>query len=80
MTELSNKMDSIAKNGYRVGMVRHILKGQQRIRDNDYEPLLANINGEMKHLTFDTLTELYQHVKALRMTQQIIPETSGGGR
>ncbi len=73
MTDLSKKMDSIAKSGYRVGMARHILKGQKRIRDNDYEPLIADINDEMKHLTLHVLTELYEHVKYLRKRQQILP-------
>lgn len=73
MTKLSNKMDSIAKDGYRAGMVRHLVQGQKRVRDNDYEPILADINDEMKHLTLDVLTELYKHVKFLRKREQILP-------
>ena len=62
MTELSDKMNSIAKNGYRANMARHIAQGQKRVRDNDYEPLLQDINDEMKHLTRDVLTELSCHI------------------
>ncbi len=80
MTELGNKMNSIAKNGYRANMARHIAQGQKRVRDNDYEPLLQDINDEMKHLSLDTLTELYSHVKFLRKRDQILPEQSTDGQ
>lgn len=84
MTEVTDKMNKVAKGGYRADLARHILKGQQRIHDN--EPILADINDEMKHLTLDVLTELYTYVKHLRKREQlftrlsadILSEASGG--
>ena len=54
-------------------LVQHMAEGQKRVHDNDYEPLIADINDEIKHLTLDTLTELYKHVKFLRKRSQPLP-------
>ncbi len=61
-------------------LIQHMAEGQKRVHDNDYEPLIADINDEIKHLTLDTLTELYKHVKFLRKRHQPLPAEITGGQ
>ncbi|KKM04377.1 hypothetical protein LCGC14_1764780 [marine sediment metagenome] len=78
MTELSNKMDSIGKNGYRADMARRILKGQEDGMVK--QAIILDIIGVLQDLDGDTLTELYEHVKILRKRQQILPEQPTDGQ
>ncbi len=71
MTELGNKMDKIAKNGYRADIARHILKGQKDLVDR--QAIALDIVDVMEGFDADTLTELYEHVKFLRKRQHILP-------
>ena len=64
MTDLSKKMDSIAKNGYRANMARRILTGQEDRMVK--QAIILDIIGVMQDFDGDTLTELYKHVKFLR--------------
>ena len=72
MTKLSDKMDSIAKNGYRANLARRILKGQEDRMVK--QAIILDIIGAIQDLDGDTLTELYEHVKFLRKRQQLLPE------
>ncbi len=77
MTDLSDKMDNIAKNGYRANMARRILKGQEDRMVK--QAIILDIIGVMQDFSGDVLTELYKHVKFLRKRQQILPEASTHG-
>lgn len=72
MSELSIKMKNMAKDGYKVGMVRHIAQSQKQREDK--QPLLADIKSELEYLTLDSLAELYQHIKGLIKQQGVWPE------
>ncbi len=78
MTELGNKMNNIAKNGYRANMARRILKGQEDGMVK--QAIILDIIGVLQDLDGDTLTELYEHVKFLRKRDQILPEASTDGQ
>ncbi len=78
MTDLSDKMDSIAKSGYRANMVRRILTGQEDRMVK--QAIILDIIGVMQDFNGDVLTELYEHVKFLRKRQQILPEASTDGQ
>ncbi len=78
MTKLSDKMDSIAKNGYRANMARRILTGQEDRMVK--QAIILDIIGVMQDFDGDTLTELYTTVKFLRKRQQILPEASIEGQ
>jgi hypothetical protein len=78
MTKVSDKMDNIAKNGYRANMARRILKGQEDRMVK--QAIILDIIGVMQDFDGDTLTTLYEHVKFLRKRQQILPETSTDGQ
>ncbi|KKM95440.1 hypothetical protein LCGC14_1188110 [marine sediment metagenome] len=78
MTDLSKKMDSIAKNGYRANMARRILTGQEDRMVK--QAIILDIIGVMQDFDGDTLTELYTTVKFLRKRDQILPEQSTDGQ
>ena len=70
MTEISNKMANIAKNGYKSGMVRHIAQDQNRLVK---QAIRLDITVAIEDLSAGTLAELYEHVKFLRRTEPRVP-------
>ena len=59
--------------GNKADLARHILKGEHKRREADYEELHETIREEIKHLKADYLKEVITFIRLMRRKQQMIP-------